>query len=60
MKYCRDCGKQVSECASRCPHCGAPHPGESEKQMANDRKWLVIFIILYVVLMILVYANSQG
>lgn len=27
MKYCQNCGKQLSDTAKFCPHCGSPIPG---------------------------------
>ena len=27
LKLCRECGKEVSPMADRCPKCGAYHPG---------------------------------
>lgn len=29
MKYCQNCGKQLSDTAKFCPHCGSPIPGAS-------------------------------
>lgn len=26
LKTCRECGKDVSESAKSCPHCGVDHP----------------------------------
>jgi len=25
LKICKDCGKEISSSAGRCPHCGARH-----------------------------------
>jgi len=40
MKPCRDCGKEISTTARRCPHCGAYiwHPIEVKATIA-----LIIF-----------------
>ena len=32
LKYCRYCGKQVSDKAAACPHCGSPAAGGSAPQ----------------------------
>ena len=30
MKPCRDCGREISEQAYACPHCGAPSPAREK------------------------------
>lgn len=35
---CEECGKEYSEFADKCPHCGCPNP-EVEKKEARDKLW---------------------
>lgn len=35
LKPCRECEKQVSATASKCPQCGAAAPGLSEREKAT-------------------------
>ena len=30
MRPCRECGKEISEQAAYCPHCGAPYPARAK------------------------------
>lgn len=30
MRPCRECGKEISEQAVHCPHCGAPYPARAK------------------------------
>ncbi len=31
LVFCRECGKQISDLAASCPHCGAPQKTEPPK-----------------------------
>ena len=47
---CRDCQREVSPSARRCPHCGALHPSLTRGQMSfrrtgNCAGWLVLIIV---------------
>lgn len=38
LSKCKECGKDVSDKAVLCPHCGAPLPSLSEGQVENLKK----------------------
>lgn len=46
LKKCRECGKEVSTNANKCPHCGAPLPTFSNSQRG-------IYIIFWAIIAII-------
>lgn len=51
LRECRDCEASVSEMASSCPNCGAPHPAESssaahqlQRQRRSESGWFEIAV----------------
>ena len=44
MTRCSKCGKEVSETAITCPHCGERNPGESE---SSKKAWGILMAILW-------------
>jgi hypothetical protein len=63
---CRDCGKEVSLSAEKCPNCGAPHPWVSARILRNDAKSRAIdekwrpLVVAYWVIGILVVGVGFG
>lgn len=47
MTRCRECGKEVSSSATKCPHCGCKNPGLS--QNANSIIFLIALVIAVIV-----------
>src|SRR5688572_139181 len=47
LKACRECGKQVSTEAAKCPHCGTPHPTSQFSKGARGCLWFlgIVFVI---------------
>lgn len=41
LKPCRECGKAVSTDASKCPHCGTPHPTSKFSRGARGCLWVI-------------------
>lgn len=48
LGVCRECGKEVSDSARKCPHCGAPKPTAAKKPVSAGMGCLVIFGALVV------------
>lgn len=61
LKKCPDCGKQVSEHAGACIHCGNPLNAKPVEIVLTKKKWkkwsLVIFAMLFITLIL--FANQQ-
>ena len=36
--HCPECGKEISDQANRCPHCGFPLESETEKKLREARE----------------------
>lgn len=51
MKPCRECGKDVSTKAGKCPHCGVSDPAKSpwNRKIGGGGLLLIILIVLYFV-----------
>ena len=54
MIKCKECGKEISDKAKKCPHCGIKYKSESE----NDRKGfptglMFILIVIFVAVIFL-------
>ncbi len=49
MTKCSKCGKEVSETARACPHCGERNPGESElsKKIGAFAMLIAIIVIMW-------------
>ncbi|MBR0319371.1 MAG: zinc ribbon domain-containing protein [Spirochaetia bacterium] len=47
---CSECGKQISDKAYTCPHCGAPldQSSKTAKPKKRKKKWLIILIVLVI------------
>ena len=49
LKNCDDCGKDYSDHALACVHCGAPNPKiEEDKEAQSSTTWIIICIILII------------
>lgn len=46
---CRDCGKQLSDAAAACPHCGNPAPPRKKKTSRAAWAGLAVVLLLVVV-----------
>lgn len=44
LNACKECGKEVSQQAKKCPHCGVPHPTIK----ISGKGCLILFLILFV------------
>ncbi len=55
---CRDCKKEVSTAAEKCPHCGAAKPARSKKPMSSGMGCL-IFMGLFAVLFVMMIRGSR-
>ena len=47
---CSKCGKQISDKAKKCPHCGANNKISNNKKSNKKILFIVIFILLIVLL----------
>lgn len=47
LKKCKECGKEVAESATTCPHCGVSHPARAS--MSLGAGCLVIFVLVVLV-----------
>lgn len=43
---CRECGKEVSDAAEKCPHCGISTPSKKRRQVRLAITALVILLVL--------------
>ena len=43
LKKCHECGKEISESAGKCPHCGAAHD-------YAGYAWLAVIVVIIVVI----------
>jgi hypothetical protein len=41
LKACRECGKQISTDAAKCPNCGAPHPTSRFSKGPRAFLWII-------------------
>ena len=59
---CRDCGKNVSDAAPACPHCGRPIAATVIEQTGKGIKKLKVIggVIFLVGLMVMVVAPGTG
>lgn len=39
--YCKDCGQQISDKATNCPHCGAPIADNKQQIIGNSNGFAV-------------------
>ncbi len=46
LTTCKECGKEVSDSAKTCPHCGIKSPGASSKDMLIGIGALVVLVFL--------------
>lgn len=44
---CADCGKEVSDRAEKCPHCGRVSPGAYSRKGFNWWWALIVFVALF-------------
>lgn len=56
MTHCRECGKDISDQASACPHCGAPRVAAAQPAAIAPRRstnpWMIIgWIVLALILL---------
>jgi len=57
MTKCRECGKEVSTGANKCPHCGCSYPAVSQK--AHGVIWLIA-IVIAVIVFAWVFSNTRS
>ncbi|MEN6375571.1 MAG: zinc-ribbon domain-containing protein [Smithella sp.] len=50
LKKCKDCGKEVSDQAGKCPHCGAPVQAGGVYAMAILIAFFFVLIMIGVAL----------
>lgn len=56
LKPCRECGEEVSESATACPHCGEPYPVEGGVACREETGRQVLQALVIVgILAVLVY-----
>lgn len=60
MTKCRECGKEVSNQASTCPHCGVSKPCSSAYRKSSELPWKIIAGVLMVIPMIAAGASKIG
>ena len=64
LKNCNECGKEVSEKALKCPHCGAPHASiklfGAGLSLMGIGCFLTIFLpAIFIAVMIAIYLASN-
>ena len=47
LRICKDCGKEYSTSAEKCPHCGNPHP--VNKALMIIEGICALFILIWLV-----------
>lgn len=53
MSKCKECGKEVSNKASSCPHCGVKNPGMDAKSTAKGCLGIIIFSVIFSTFMVM-------
>jgi RNA polymerase subunit RPABC4/transcription elongation factor Spt4 len=46
MKTCKDCGKEISNTARRCPNCGAYHWSDGRIALAI---FMGVFLLIFII-----------
>jgi RNA polymerase subunit RPABC4/transcription elongation factor Spt4 len=47
MTKCRECNKEVSRFAEKCPHCGEENPGLTQNEHGFQALiWLIFIVVL--------------
>lgn len=57
---CKECGEQVSESASKCPHCGAPAPAKQSNKKKGCLGCLVICFLLVLTIALFATPDEPG
>ena len=55
MTNCSKCGKEVSERAEHCPHCGEVRPGASE---GEKKAFNVLLTVIFILGMLCVFMDA--
>lgn len=50
---CKECGKEVSESADICPHCGAKNPGLTPAKVGKGCLGVIVFAVIFATAMYL-------
>jgi len=46
LKDCAECGKEVSDKATKCPHCGAPILAENQGEQAMKVAMMILIPLI--------------
>lgn len=60
LKLCRECHKEVSTGATKCPHCGVSHPTSRFSKGARGCLWLIGLIFVGGMLSTLLDSDSEA
>ena len=55
---CNECGKQISDTAKACPHCGAPCEFNEESR-SSDMQFPLFIVIMFATFLIAIIAASN-
>lgn len=59
MKPCRECGKEVSTEATKCPHCGVPDPTKQSQKVGRGCGIGCLSIVAILLLLVLLVPDSK-
>lgn len=51
---CSECGKEISDQISACPHCGYPVQKQTDENKGNNKKKLLLPIIIAGIILVLI------
>jgi hypothetical protein len=60
LKPCRECGKEVSDTATKCPHCGIDHPASAAAGCGAQMQRVGCALTLLVTVPVLLFAFLLG
>lgn len=49
IKPCKECGKEISDQAKTCPHCGAPPPSKTKPKLSPVMQFLGAIVVVVAV-----------
>lgn len=52
LKKCKECGKEISDSAKACPHCGAKSTATKIQELGCAMTLLPIFIVLLLLIIV--------
>ena len=59
LTKCRECEKEVSTTAEKCPHCGAILPGESKKALKVRNVIVIAAFVILLSIFLIFWVNFQ-